>query len=171
MSALSSALIAIGFAATKPELLTPMLWTTLPTIFVLGVFTVVRLVDTGVQNIDELARIARIRTYYLSLSEQVAPFFGDSANSSDTGRALGSMSLHPGTRLGLFTIASMIAVVDSVVGGAGVALALRAAAHSVPTSVAMLVGVAAFAGCYALFFRNQDQRYKTESKTHSPRPA
>ena len=67
MSTLSSGLVAIGFAFTRTTALTALLFTVLPTIALLGAFTVVRLVDTTVQNIVVLNRLQQIRRYWASL--------------------------------------------------------------------------------------------------------
>ncbi|MFG1683791.1 hypothetical protein ACGFNP_26715 [Nonomuraea sp. NPDC049269] len=72
LSALSSSLIALGFAAQTPGLLLPFAAAALPTVFVLGVFTTARLVDTGVQNVSYLSSIARIRGYYRELDPDAA---------------------------------------------------------------------------------------------------
>ena len=47
---LSSSLVAIGFASRSRETLLPFLATVLSSVFVLGLFTVVRLVDTTLEN-------------------------------------------------------------------------------------------------------------------------
>ena len=62
--ALSSSLVAIGFVAGSPQALIPFAATVLPTLFLLGMFTVVRLVETALENMHCLRGIARIRGYY-----------------------------------------------------------------------------------------------------------
>lgn len=57
---LSSALVAMGFTAQSPEVFGPFVATVIPAVFVLGWFTVVRLVDTTVENLRFLRAIARI---------------------------------------------------------------------------------------------------------------
>jgi hypothetical protein len=52
MIALSSSLVALGFASQSPRALVPFAATVLPAVFLLGLFTVVRLVDTGVENLQ-----------------------------------------------------------------------------------------------------------------------
>src|ERR1700751_4064252 len=51
LSALSSGLVAIGFASASPRALESLAFTVLPVVFILGWFTIVRLVDTSVANI------------------------------------------------------------------------------------------------------------------------
>jgi hypothetical protein len=61
LSALSSGLVAIGIASSSPRALAALAFTVLPTVFVLGWFTVVRLTDTSVANIVSLRRMELIR--------------------------------------------------------------------------------------------------------------
>ena len=119
--ALSSAIVAMGFTSQAPDIFMPFLTAILPAIFLLGVFTVVRLVDSALENNQYLAGIARIRSYYRTLSPEAEKYF-----AKGTGRwpeTLAEPSLGLGTLLAfLGTTASMIAFVNSVVGGAGVAI-------------------------------------------------
>ena len=48
--ALSSSLVAIGFASRSREVFMPFIAVVLPGVFLLGVFTVVRLVDSALAN-------------------------------------------------------------------------------------------------------------------------
>src|SRR5438093_12329246 len=61
--ALSSSLVAIGFAAGSTDVLLPFIAVVLPALFVLGIFTVVRLVETALESSHCLGGIARIRAY------------------------------------------------------------------------------------------------------------
>src|SRR5262245_16538582 len=67
---LSSALVAMGFASQSPGVFAPFVGTVLPTLFLLGLFTVVRLVDAAIEYNDFLSGIARIRGYYRTLSPE-----------------------------------------------------------------------------------------------------
>jgi hypothetical protein len=49
--------------------------TVLPGLFVLGVFTVLRLVDNAIENLQFLAGVARIRGYYRSLTPEATGYF------------------------------------------------------------------------------------------------
>src|SRR5918994_1402715 len=79
--ALSSFLVAMGFISQSPELLLPFVAAIVPGLFLLGIFTVVRLVDTALENNQYLAGIARIRAYYRTLTPEAATFF-----SAESGR-------------------------------------------------------------------------------------
>ena len=72
---LSSSLVALGFASRSPELFTPFVAIVLPALFILGLFTAVRLVDSNLEGILYLNGIARIRQYYRSLTPEAADTF------------------------------------------------------------------------------------------------
>jgi hypothetical protein len=164
LSSLSSMLVAMGFAVSRPRVLVPLTAVALPTVVLLGAFTVARLVDTGVQNVAYLAGIARIRAYYRTLTPDGAGYFAPwgGLDGDDVGQALAALSRRRGWLTGLGTAASMVAAVNSVVAGTGIALAIVAAAGGrdqvVPATLAGLTGAAAL---YAAFLRYQDRRYRS----------
>ncbi len=111
LSALSSGLVAIGFASASDSILSAITFTVLPTVFLLGCFTVVRLIDTSVENLVVLRRIERIRRYWVTLSRDGERFFeADSATGGHRGVRYGTWAM-------LFTTASMVIVVNAVVAG------------------------------------------------------
>jgi hypothetical protein len=57
---LSSSMVATGFVAGSTDVLVPFVATLLPTVFLLGLFTVVRLVETALESMQCLEGIARI---------------------------------------------------------------------------------------------------------------
>jgi hypothetical protein len=125
LSALSSGLVAIGFASGSHRALESLGFTVLPTVFMLGWFTIVRLIDTSVANVVSQRRMERITRYYASLYPAGAPFF-------DVGppAARGMHGVQYGRWSFLFTMASMVIVVNSVVGSATIALAFALAVHA-----------------------------------------
>jgi len=68
LSSLSSGLVAMGFASASHKALAALAFTVLPTVFLLGCFTIVRLIDTSVGNIVSQRRMERIRHYYATRS-------------------------------------------------------------------------------------------------------
>ncbi|MFK4834127.1 hypothetical protein ACI3KY_00185 [Microbacterium sp. ZW T2_14] len=118
LSTLSGGLVAIGFAGGSPALLASLAFTVLPTIFMLGWFTVVRLVDTSVENITVRRRMERIREHFVSLHPS-----GPDLISLDNPRT-GELGVRYSRSSFLFTMASMIAAVNCVLGGALVTLLL-----------------------------------------------
>lgn len=158
--ALSSSLVAMGFAAQSADAFVPITATILPTLFSLGVFTIVRLVDTGVENLQFLSSIAHIRRYYRSLSPDAVSYFRVWGNGEDeAAEALGMLSLKRSWVIGLFTTASMVAVINSIVAGAGSALFARWVLDVRSTGLAVLLGVSAALLVFVAFFVYQKQRY------------
>ena len=118
---LSSSLVALGFASRSPELFAPFVAIVLPALFILGLFTAVRLVDSNLEGSCILHGIARIRRYYRTLGPEAAEHF-----SPESGRWPENPSW-PALRLGPFvglitTTASMVAFLNSIVAGVGVAM-------------------------------------------------
>src|SRR4029434_7336798 len=70
--ALSSALVTMGFVASSTDLLVPFAAISLPAVFLLGIFTVVRLVESALESMQCLTGIARIRGYYRTLGPEAA---------------------------------------------------------------------------------------------------
>ena len=137
---LSSSLVAMGFASRAPDVFLPFAETVLSGVFILGVFTIVRLVDTGLENQHFLAGIARIRSYYRTLTPEAAVYF-----SAQTGRwpeASVGLPLRFGPLVAILTTAaSMVSFINSIVAGAGVALLaghIRVGDH---TLFALLLGI------------------------------
>jgi hypothetical protein len=90
---------------------------------VLGWFTVVRLVDTTVENLQFLRAIARIRRYYRTLTPDAAAYFAPWETGEDEGaEALAVMAVKPGGMAPFFTTASMVSTINGLVGGVGVGL-------------------------------------------------
>lgn len=134
--ALSSSLVATGFMANAPDMLQPFLATILPAVFLLGLFTVARLVETGLESMHYLEGIANIRAVYRTLGPDSAAHF-----TAERGRwpEARSPALKLGPVMAFFgTTASMIAVINSVVGGAAIAVV----AHQVDGSLSKIACVA-----------------------------
>jgi hypothetical protein len=138
--AVSSALVGLGFIGQVSEVgdvFDIFALTVLPTLYVLGLFTFVRLVESSVEDVLYGRAINRIRNYYLELAGDQVRLFVLSGHDDPIG-VLANMGLSP-TRWRLyFTTATMIAVINSVVGGAAVALALGVA---VDASLGLAAGV------------------------------
>jgi hypothetical protein len=154
--ALSSSVVAIGFVAGSTDLLIPFAVIVLPVVFLLGIFTVVRLVETALDSMYCLQGIARIRGYYRTLGPEAARYF-----SPEHGRWPETES--PALRLGLGlayfgTTASMIAVINNAVAGAGIAFLLRFLSPSASYWVAGVAGVLAALVLTWLFYAYQRWR-------------
>jgi len=163
LSALSSGLVAIGFASSTPHALASLAFTVLPTVFVLGLFTIVRLIDTSVANIISQRRMEKIRAYYAALAPLAPPYFeADDSIAGNKGVRYSRWSF-------LFTMASMVIVVNSVLGGAAVALVFDLGVK-VPVAVASAIGVVAGLIFLVLALRYEHQRLTPQVLTsHSGR--
>ena len=135
LAALSSGLVAVGFSSGSPGILAALVFTVFPTVFMLGLFTVVRLIDTSITNIVAQNRIERIRRFYAQIDPAAAAFF-----PADNTVALGTMGVTYRWTAVFFTTASMITVVNSVIGGAGVAAILGLGVR-LPLAAAVASGV------------------------------
>jgi hypothetical protein len=169
--ALSSTLVAIGFVSQSHVALDPFLAVVLPTLFVLGLFTIVRLVDTGVENLNCIRSMERIRGHYAELTPEAPQFFGDRPDAG--GRVLATTAMRRGKRVGLFTIASMIAVVNAVVGSTGVTLLVASlyGGFGVGFILPLAAGVVSGLFFVATFFIYQDRRYRAVVSTPRERDA
>jgi hypothetical protein len=128
ISAVSSTLIALGFIGQISDVgdtFNVFALTALPTLYVLGLFTFVRTIENGVEDLMMGRAINRIRNYYLEIAGEEARYFMLSANDDALG-VMRNMGVSLERRQQFFTTGSMIAVINSVVGGAGVAIALGA---------------------------------------------
>jgi hypothetical protein len=159
LGSLSSALVGLGLTAQVSSggtLFKVFALVALPTLFVLGVFTFVRLVELGIEDFLLGRAINRIRHYYLVHAGETARYYMLSGNDDAVG-VLGNMGIVPSPRQLYFTAAIAIAVVDAVVGGAAVALAVGIALDT-SLLVAAVTGVAVAAIAVAAALRYQRAR-------------
>jgi hypothetical protein len=137
----SSSLVALGFVAQVSNVgyvFDVFAFTVLPTLYLLGSVTFVRMVECGAEDFLYGLAINRIRGYYKELAGDRADLFLLSGH--DDGRGVfANMSLGPERRSPLFAFSSAVAVINGVVGGTAVAIALGALADA-------SLGLAAAAG-------------------------
>jgi hypothetical protein len=146
---LSSSLVALGFAAQSETAFVPLAAGVIPSVFLLGVFTVVRLIETGAQNMVFVRRMVRIRRYYRDLTPEAATYFG-TPGASETDEVLAELGVGVGGRLApFFTLAMMVATINGIVGGSGVALLAVAILGTGWIVAAILLGLAMFAATIA----------------------
>jgi hypothetical protein len=122
----SSSLVAIGFSMQTDEAFWPLVAAIIPCLYVLGLFTIVRLMETSVENQQLMRNIAQIRGYYRTLTPEASDLF-----SADRGR-WPETNERSAARFGTFiaictTAASMVAIINSIIAGAGAALL-----HTIP---------------------------------------
>jgi hypothetical protein len=156
--ALSSSLVAMGFVASSTtDLLVPFAVISLLAVFLLGIFTVVRLVESALESMQYLTGIARIRGYYRTIGPEAARHF-----APEYGRwpEIEPPALRFGPALAFFgTTASMIAVINNVVAGVGIALLTRFLRPSAPYWVDAVAGIAGAAILTWLFYAYQRWRF------------
>ncbi|HVQ04423.1 MAG TPA: hypothetical protein VMT14_12950 [Burkholderiaceae bacterium] len=157
MMALSSSLVAVGFLAPSSEALMPFLSIVLPTLFMLGVFTVIRLIDTALEAQQYLAGIARVHSRYRALSPEAAQAFAPRLQRWP------ETDHEPSLGLGRFmallgTSATMIACTNNLLAGAGVALLLAQGFHAERTP-AVVAGLLAFTVLSVAFYAFERWRF------------
>ncbi|HEY1237533.1 MAG TPA: hypothetical protein VGE91_04295 [Solirubrobacterales bacterium] len=124
----SSALVALGFISQVSQvgdLFNAFALTVLPTLYVLGVVTFIRLVECGAEDFRYGLAINRIRGYYQEVAAERADLFLLSGHDDGAG-VFENMGIPAKGRKPIFAFSSAIAVINGVVGGAAVALALGA---------------------------------------------
>jgi hypothetical protein len=155
---LSSSLVALGFASQSAELFAPFVAIVLPAVFILGLFTAVRLVDSNLEGILFLNGIARIRQYYRTLAPEAPEQF-----SAQSGR-WPENPVWPALQMGPFvgfitTTASMVAFTNSIVAAVGVALLAGRLLPENQTLISWLIGISVGLLLMAAFFVYQKWRY------------
>jgi voltage-gated potassium channel Kch len=155
--ALSSSLVAMGFLSGSAGVLIPFAAIVLPTVFLIGIFTVVRLVETGLESMHYLDGIARIRSYYRTLAPDAARYF-----AAENGRwpEVESPAVRLGPMIAFFgTTSSMIAVINNAVAGVGIALLTRLLSPSAPRWIDAAAGVAGAFALTWMFYAYQRWRF------------
>jgi hypothetical protein len=143
----SSALVALGFVGQSSdfgEVFDAFALTVLPTVYVLGAVTFVRLVECGAEDLLYGMAINRIRNYYKQLAGERADLFLLSGHDDGAG-VFANMGLPAENRSPLFAFSTAIAVINGVVGGSTVAIALGALVDATLGLAAGMGGVAAIA--------------------------
>ena len=163
----SSTLIALGFITQASETgrtFDVFALIVLPTLYVLGVFTFVRVVECGAEDYRYGVAINRIRNYYQQIAGDQARLFLLSGH--DDGRGVFENAAVPAEgRRQFFTFATMVAVINSVVGASAVAVALTAIADAplwVSASVGGVVGLLSL----ALLLRHADRLLERARRQH-----
>jgi hypothetical protein len=146
----SSTLVALGFIGRTGETgatFDVFALVVLPTLYVLGLFTFIRVVECGAEDFRYGVAINRIRHYYKELAGERANLFLLSGH--DDGHGVFANAAVPSVgRSQWFTFATVVAVINSVVGGSAVAIAasaLAGAALGVAAGLGAVVGLGSLA--------------------------
>jgi hypothetical protein len=161
LGTLSSAVIAVAFVGQANQLgdtFYLFALTLLPPVFLLGVFSYLRLVQTSIEDMVYTVLSFRIRQYFLGLDPAAVPFFPPTdLQGINKLERIGVVPTGPLQML--LTAASMVACINAIVGGVAVALA----AHSLleaPVPVAAVTGAVVALGFASLFFVYQVRRFR-----------
>jgi hypothetical protein len=121
----SSALIALGFlgqASQPDQTFEVFALIVLPTLYLLGVFTFIRVVECGAEDYRYGVAINRIRHYYKQIAGDEARLFLLSGH--DDGRGVFANAAVPSQgRRQYFSFATVVALINSVIGGSTIAIA------------------------------------------------
>lgn len=173
----SSALVALGFIGQLSEVgdvFNAFALTVLPTLYALGVVTYVRLVELGAEDFQYGLAINRIRHYYEEVAKDRANLFLLSGHDDGAG-VFANMALPVTGRKPYFAFSTAILVINSVVGGAAVAVALGAildASLGVAAGVGGVSAIASVAGWLGYADRLLDATAaQTEPLFPSPSPS
>jgi hypothetical protein len=137
----------------------------LPALVLLGVLTYLRLVQTAVEDLFYARAINRIRRHYVGLDPDAGRWFV-LCGFDDPAGVLAAMGLAtPGAAHSRWHLlshaASMVAVVTSIIGGVGVALAANAVGGGrLPVAASATVGVVVTVAGAAAFGWHQVRRWR-----------
>jgi hypothetical protein len=126
----SATLVSLGFVSQSPggdEMFDVFALTVLPTLFILGLVTFLRLTESSIEDFRYAQAINRIRHYYLELAGDRAGYFLLSGNDDRHG-VWANMSVRPSPWHTFFTMPMAMGFINSVIGGSAGALAIATAA-------------------------------------------
>ena len=137
----SSTLVALGFLGQgdrSDRTFQVFTLTVLPTLYLLGVFTFVRVVECSAEDYRYGVAINRIRNYYKRIAHDEARLFLLSGHDDGAG-VFSNAAVPTEGRTQFLSFASVVAIINSVVGGSAIAIAVGAVADG-PLGVAAAVG-------------------------------
>jgi hypothetical protein len=167
VGAVSSGLVALGFVGGDDRaIFNGFALVILPTLYVLGLFTFVRLVQNSIEDIFLGRAINRIRQYYFSVIGDDSAYVMLDANDDPLGVIANAGMAHQSRWQLYFTLAMMIGVLNAVVGGSAVTLAVTAL--DAPIAAAIAAGAIAGVTSITLFHRWQRNAHTAAAARVSP---
>jgi hypothetical protein len=136
----------------------------LPALVFLGTVTFVRVLETGIEDAIYAQAINRIRHFYLELAGDDARYFALGGNDDVQG-SLANMGLSPSPWRPFFSIASFIALINSMVAGALAGITLDIFA---PRSVAIIAGGVLAVAALTIQFRLGYGRFLRAMENFTP---
>ncbi len=156
IGAVSGALIAIAFTGQVSRMGTAFFvfcLVLLPSLFLMGLITFERVLQSGIEDLTYARGITRIRHLYLEHAPQLRPSFILAADDDSRGPML-KVGLHPSWWQVFLTTAGMIAAINSVLVGTFVGL-LLSALFTFPLAVCTSAGVVTFLVSFSIHQRYQ----------------
>jgi hypothetical protein len=136
----------------------------LPALVFLGTVTFVRVVETGIEDAIYAQAINRIRHYYLELAGDDARYFVLGGHDDLQG-SLANMGLSPSPWRPFFSIASVVALINSMVAGALAGITLDIVA---PRAIALLAGTVIAVAALGIHFRLGSGRFARAMESFTP---
>jgi hypothetical protein len=162
----SSTLVALGFLGQgdrSDRTFQVFTLTVLPTLYLLGVFTFVRVVECSAEDYRYGVAINRIRNYYKRIAGDEARLFLLSGHDDGAG-VFANANVPTEGRTHYLSFASVVAIINSVVGGSAVAIAVGGVADA-PLGVAAPVGGAVGLISLLLLLRYADRLLRQRTGT------
>jgi len=159
VGAVSSGLVALAFVGQLSHLGTAFFvfsLVVLPTLFLMGLITFERVLQSGTADMIYARGINRIRHLYLEYAPQMQPYFILSAHDDREGTQ-SQEAMHISWVQVFLSTASMIAVINSVLAGSFVGLLL--AVFTFPLWIGASVGVVVFLVSLGLHQRYQSGQW------------
>ena len=125
LATVSSTLIALGFVARDRSAFVPFAAAVIPSLLILGEFTFIRLVAASIEDLQYLYAIQQIRSYYRGLVPDGLTFFADIPIGNPKVAATHAMGMSQSPWNVVLTAGGMIAAINSILAGIGIALVLR----------------------------------------------
>jgi hypothetical protein len=154
---LTGTVLALGFLAGNTDAVRWVAYASLPIVVLLGLLSFLRLVEISIEDVQALQAINKIRAHYGGLVPEAIEYFPPPSRAQAINTMVDTGS-HRGRGRATLTIASSVAVVNTLVCGAAVAFAV--ADWGLPPLGGALVGgaVASILGWSLL--RYQDHRFR-----------
>src|SRR6266566_668764 len=157
LATVSSTLIALGFVARDRSAFVPFAAAVLPSLLILCEFTFIRLVAASIDDLQYLYAIQQIRSYYRSLVPAGLTFFADIPIGNPRVAATHAMGMSQSSLNVVFTAGGMIAAINSILAGIGIAPILRDAGLVI--AIAACCGAITALVSYGLHLRWALSRY------------
>ncbi len=160
IGAVSGALIAIAFTGQVSRMGTAFFvfsLVLLPSLFLMGLITFERVLQSGIEDLTYARGITRIRRLYLESAPQLQPYFLLAADDKSR-RPMLKVGIHPSWWQVFLTTAGMIAAITSVLVGVFVGL-LLSALFTFPLLACTSAGVLTFLVSFGIHQRYQWEQW------------